>query len=622
METIYNAHWKFAHFFKKEALRPFLYALSEKMKEGNVCLNLKRMENYFDKERHPFAAEWTIDFSILENHPLIGRDPSKSLSYPFILDDNRLYTQRMYCYEQRFVANIQKMVAASQEKLQREKILNNVQLLQLARNLFPSSTDGQVNWQLIACLTAFSHQFSIITGGPGTGKTTTIAKLLSLLIEENSTSTPLKIFLAAPTGKASARMKESLDNLSSSLERENIELNKNTLEAIQAIEPKTIHRLLGYRWGSIHFKHNKDNPLDADIVVIDECSMIDIALFTKLLDAIDITKTRLILLGDRNQLASVEAGSLFGDLCLSLPELNYFDAESISFFKSIKSDMQLPALADSSYHDYYLMGHIVELQRSYRFSDEKGIGQFSKAVLNGDVDAVLKLQSDAGVIAIFEEEEEQKLMPDSQTDWINYFKEQIIQSYTQHEDIKEALAHINDYKILSAMKRDKKLGVRAINAEIRSKVSKENTEMLGGAYHNQLLMVRQNQANLKLDNGDIGIVRINEKEELFTYFVNKEIPVSPFVINEFEDAYAMTIHKSQGSEFDNVLILIPSSSGDNHQFLTRELLYTAVTRAKKSAVVIASTETLEKMVKNRVQRISGVTKLLQKKSCSLESSES
>lgn len=610
MKDLYsNTHWKFAKFFKEKALSPFLYALSEKMEQGNVCLDLTEMESYFNPEHHLFARDWEINIQALKEHFLVGS--SEEGSEPFVCHNNRLYTRRFFTYEQRFVHAIQSLINKEEAEEQRKKLLTNPYLLGMAQNLFPFKGEKGVNWQLIACLTAYCYRFSIITGGPGTGKTTTIAKLLCLLIASHSKEQSLKIKLAAPTGKASARMAESLAGLADNLKREGIELEEDILTAFQSIQPQTIHRLLGYQQSSIYFKHQQDNPLDADIIIIDECSMIDIALFTKLLEAINPKTTRLILLGDKNQLASVEAGSLFGDLCVSLPQLNVFDQNALDFFAAIRKEMKMPALASPLERIFPLLGHVVELQHSYRFSDDKGIGQFSKAILRGDLEMIEEQYSDAGIIVLLEDESEEPPSEYKNVEaCLNYFKRKIIESYTQQEDIQKALEHINDYKILCATKKGGSGSVWQINQDIRKMVMNKNKVNWAGAYHQQLLMVTQNHKDLNLDNGDIGIVKNNENGYLIAHFPNKKEAISALTINAYEDAYAMTIHKSQGSEFQHVLIIIPPLQKNSGQFLTRELLYTAVTRAKKTAIILADKKTLKQVVSQKVKRISGVCDLL------------
>lgn len=613
-ETLNNSHLKFSLLFKDSTLQPFLYALSKKIAQGNVCLDLNEKQHFFDERELAFFENRSLDIDILEQHPLVGREDEAVK--PFILKNNLLYTHRLFTYESRFVKSIKNLLSQQSTIDHKQRLLAAPDLLAFTKSLFPNPTNtAQTNWQFIACLTAFLHPFSIITGGPGTGKTTVVSKLLSLLIKENGNNQPLKIKLAAPTGKARARMEESLKGIRDNYDREGISIDNEILQQIETIKPQTIHRLLGYVHGNIAFKHHENNPLDADVVVIDECSMIDIALFSKLLKAIDPKKTKLILLGDRNQLASVDAGSLFGDLCLSLPQLNEFDTDHIGFFNVVNATItQLSPI--TNHQSFPLFGHIVELQRSYRFSDDKGIGKFSKAVLNGDWEQVARFQNEEGVIALFENEETKDSDKNAPA-WIDHFIKKICKSYESKNDIQDALNSINNYKILSATRKGNQ-GIGHFNTICKTGILANNkkespnnkTNEWAAFYHNQLIMVTKNQKDVALDNGDIGIVRYNDQQELTANFSTGDTikSILAAAIEQHEDAYSITIHKSQGSEFNHVLITIPET--ENEQFLTRELLYTAVTRAKDSAIILGSSAMIEKMVKNKVARVSGIIQSL------------
>lgn len=227
----------------------------------------------------------------------------------------------------------------------------------------------EINWQFVACVLAYLHQFFILTGGPGTGKTTTIAKMLQWIISENEN---VRIGLTAPTGKAAVRMAESLNNAS-----------KNMSDALQTkmqtLQPQTIHRLLGSKKNSLYFKYNADNFLPYDILIVDECSMVDTAQFAKFLSAIG-PNTKVILLGDKNQLASVEAGSIFGDLCKIREHNNSFSDKISTLFSDVFKLNISKKTSDVS----ILQDHITELEKSHRFNSEMGIGKLSRAVIENN----------------------------------------------------------------------------------------------------------------------------------------------------------------------------------------------------------------------------------------------
>ncbi|MEO6818596.1 MAG: AAA family ATPase, partial [Ginsengibacter sp.] len=370
MKLLNDVHQQFAEYFNSENLKPYLYLLSKRMSDGHICINLDEISNNDLDEYYTFSKK------SIEKEELVS-DGSKIK--PLILNNNRLYLHRYFNYETIILNRIKDFIKNENENNQQQEIQlkNNTSLLKL---LFQNNDKKEeaVNWQLVAAITAALNNFTIITGGPGTGKTTTVAKILTLL----STVNPrLKIALAAPTGKAAARMAESLKN---TLNNTEIPVSNEIKQKFETLEPSTIHRLLGYKRKSIYFKHNQQNPLDYDVIIIDESSMIDVALFAKLLDAIG-PKTKLILLGDKDQLASVEAGSLFGDLCQAQDKLNLFSKERIDFINQFIEEPGQPLnkhfVSNSS---HLLFGHIIELQKSHRFSDDKGIGKFSKAIIQNN----------------------------------------------------------------------------------------------------------------------------------------------------------------------------------------------------------------------------------------------
>jgi len=299
--TLNDVHQQFAEYFDIPALKPYAYLLSKKGSEGHICLHLDKIAA--EKENLPESYQ-KIETSnqLLESIPLVGTQGNDK--QPFVIYQNRLYLQRYFRYETEFLQRIRDFLVKEKTYLP-ERIALLQQQQPLISKLFAGTAGNGDNndpadWQLAAAITGVLNNFTIITGGPGTGKTTTVAKILAILF---ATDPALKVALAAPTGKAAARMAESLRNTT-------IEVDAHITEKFRLLQPATIHRLLKSINGSPYFRHNKDNPLNYDVVIIDECSMIDVALFAKLLDAIH-PDTRLILLGDKDQLASVEAGSLF-----------------------------------------------------------------------------------------------------------------------------------------------------------------------------------------------------------------------------------------------------------------------------------------------------------------------
>src|SRR5690625_3083062 len=298
---------------------------------------------------------------------------------------------------------------------------------------------------MIAALSAVLNQFTIITGGPGTGKTTTVAKFLSLLLRIYP---ELRVALAAPTGKAAARMAESLKNSTA--------LDAATQKLIQQFEPSTIHRLLKVKRNSIYFKHNRENPIPYDLVIIDESSMIDIALFSKLMEAIPDT-SKIVLLVDKNQLASVEDGSLFGDLCLAQNQLNQFSEERAQFINQfITSEAAKITEEHITKTNHLLFEKVIELQKSYRFSDDGGIGKLSKAILTNNRESLMPF---------FENKDEEVQIDTHYSDEIfsDFIKK--YEAYIRETDIKEAFKKLNQLRVLCAV-REGPHGVYSVNAQI------------------------------------------------------------------------------------------------------------------------------------------------------------
>ncbi|MFT4203621.1 MAG: exodeoxyribonuclease V subunit alpha [Chitinophagaceae bacterium] len=570
MDTLNDVHLQFAKYFRDSALEPYLYKLSQKMEEGSTCLDLEEV----DDDRLALAC------SVLVSQ---GANVQER---PFVLDKERLYMQRYFRYEIGLIEKIKAMVVAGNQRAT-ERAAQLATLQPQLNQLFPSDTT-ETDWQKIAACFALLNDFTIITGGPGTGKTTTVSKILELLLLQNPDIT---IALAAPTGKAAARMTESLRNAAGSL-------SAATQEKFAELKPSTIHRLLGTVKDSLYFKHGKDNPLVYDVIIVDECSMIDIALFSTLLDAIG-EQTRLILLGDKDQLSSVEVGSLFGDLCKTVAPLNHFSKDRLDLLKPVLAKENIPT--NDALH--FLQNNIVVLQISRRFDKEKGIGKLADAVIYNRQDALE---------ALLHKEEEQIAFDFSYSEsvWKDFAKGYA--DYIETDSIKESLLRLDHQRMLCAV-REGEHGTVRMNQKIEDYLlSQGKIDGKGNTfYHNRPIMVLENNYELGLYNGDIGLLRKGNDGVVKAWFLdsdNKDTglkSVLPGLISKMETVFAMTIHKSQGSEFDRVMVVLPDSHR-SEQLLTREILYTAVTRAKRWVLVAASQATIRETAERQVRRSSGV----------------
>jgi len=592
MQTINDVHQQFAAFFKSETLKPFAYLVSKRLAEGHICIHLDELNPLPEESLYLDQFDMNVSAKQWSNEPMVST-PSGD-KQPFVLHNRRLYLQRYFGYESSIVDAIYTIIylekEARAERLQQLSVHKVfIQSLSATGSIDNLPTEEKIDWQQSAAILGVLNNFTIITGGPGTGKTTTVAKILAILY---SIQPNLKVALAAPTGKAAVRMAESL-------KASRINVNESIKEQFKALVPTTIHRLLKFIPGSPYFRHDKTNPLIYDLVIVDEASMIDVALFAKLLAAIG-PGTRIILLGDKDQLASVEAGSLLGDLCQVQQQMNLTSAENKilvnSFIPDTARQITDAYIADA---DNVLFQHIIELKRSHRFTGDGGIGKFSRAIIHSRLDEIalfVDKNNDPNVRI------DTSYSDDLFNSFINDYANYIIE-----KDIAAAIGKLNQLRVLCAV-REGTQGLTAINKKIetylvRKGLIKNNTEF----YENRPIIVTRNYPELKLFNGDVGIIRPDMDGNLKAWFEDSDKnlkAVLPGYITSAETVFAMTIHKSQGSEYAKVLVMLPSNA--DQPLLTRELLYTAITRAKELVLLQASKESIMYTAKKRVQRASGI----------------
>jgi exodeoxyribonuclease V alpha subunit len=585
-----DIHRQFAEYFEEPAIWPYAYLLSQKLTEGNICISVDDVPENLNST--PYSKSITAKELIGLKHLVSKQDV---LTTPFILHNERLYFQRYFKYETSIIHKLNDLIAAEKTVLanrmsQLESQRTLIQSLKTDYKLDNLTTKEKVDWQLVAVTQALLNNFTIITGGPGTGKTTTLAKLLIVLYALDPNAT---VALAAPTGKASMRMLESLKGST-------LNFTNETREKIGQLVPSTIHSLLGYKRESVNFKHNADNPLPYNWVVVDEASMIDVPMFSKLLAALG-DSTRIILLGDKDQLASVEAGSLLGDLCQTLPSLNQFSNETAQWINQFITDDDRKINAEFIDDTKQLLaGHIIELKFSHRFNSQGAIGKVSRAVIEGDLEGLKSLigaPTASNVTFDFEYKEE----------ILSKFVEGY-EAYINELDIAEALKKLNQLRVLVAV-RESNRGMKAINKFIELHLRKKGLlKPDGDFYENRPIMVTRNMYDLELFNGDTGILRKDTSGNMKAYFEDAKGGVKsvlPAYLTYSETVFAMTIHKSQGSEFNNVLVVLPE--GTSNALLTRELLYTGITRAKDHITIQGKQDTIDYAVSTCVKRISGIT---------------
>ena len=543
-----------------EQLALLVALASARIRDGNVCLRL---------QDDPLLERLgiTIDLAGLAASPLVG-GPAEGGGTPLVLDGARFYLARYHAWERQVIDGVQRLLAAPPPAV-------DLALLQqgLAR-AFPD-LPGEVNWQRVAAALALTRRFALVSGGPGTGKTWTVARILELLLEQPG-GDGLRIALAAPTGKAAGRLTESIGAA-------------NPLLPERVGKARTLHRLLGMRPGRIDPAHGPDRPLPLDLLIVDEVSMVDLPMMARLLAALP-GEARLVLLGDRHQLASVEAGQVMADLCGD--GAGGYGAETARMLEELTgerlpvSPRPLPPIAD----------HLVILRRSRRFDPERGVGRLAAAVNRGDAAEALQVLrgTDASV----------QVMPADPATLRGLVRERVVPLFRSIRDAAspaEALARLNEARVLCAV-RDGPQGVRRLNALIEGALGETRRDL----YHGQPVMVTVNDYRLRLFNGDIGLVLRDRDGELRVWFAADESGVRsvlPGRLPPHETVYAMTIHKSQGSEFDQVILVLP---GQESPLVTRELLYTGITRARRGVTLCATEAALEQAVTHRVQRVGGL----------------
>ncbi len=456
--------------------------------------------------------------------------------------------------------------------------------------LFPLRED--TDWQRIAAAMAVLLPFCVISGGPGTGKTRTVTAILALLLEQ--AGRPLRIGMAAPTGKAATRLVAS-----SAAARQQLSLSDDIAQGLPT-EAATLHRLLGFRPGRSRPRHGRDNPLHLDVLVVDEASMVDLPLMSRLLSALR-PETRLILLGDKDQLASVEPGMVLGDIC-GRGRVGAYSEPLCQALAELAGARLQPVLAPP------IADHVAVLRESYRFAGHPGIAAAATSVNLGQGDAAVAVLTDPGY-------------PDAQLDTVpaeglrDYLRRWLVprmRTCLAATEPAQVLEGFNRWRVLCAV-REGPFGVHTLNRLCESVLLEEGVIARIGheAYAGHPLLVTSNDYRLGLYNGDVGMALADgsASRQVGVWFDTGEGPrrVAWPRIPSHETAFAMTVHKSQGSEFEEVILILPHH---HSRAMTRELLYTGITRARDRVVVIGSPESVVTAASSRVDRVSGLYEAL------------
>jgi len=617
---------------------------SHQLGQGHVCLDLAAtLANPDFTLSLPPEGEDAQQAMILPSQVLAGLSLESWLAAcagsallesegaPLVLSGACLYMRRYWNYERQVAGNIAQRLQASAEAPK--------DLAKRLASLFPDAlvVDGKrlIDWQKLACAMAAQGRFTLITGGPGTGKTTTVVRLLALLQEAAmATGEPLRLSLAAPTGKAAARLTESIG-----AQVQSLAMDESVREQIPTLVT-TLHRLLGSRPGSRHFRHDAANPLPLDVLVVDEASMIDLEMMASLLAALP-AHARLILLGDKDQLASVEAGAVLGDLCREAERGGYSEATRTRLESQTGERLEDPALVVG---DQALAQHIVMLRHSRRFGSGSGIGRLARAVNLGDAQAARETLAagadDLHVLRLSSEQDRalERLLIDGQGSgesrpqgYAHYL--QRMQALRPAPDANEqawddwagtVLAAFDQFRLLCAVRKGA-WGVEALNERIAEALERRGLlEQAHGWYEGRPVLVTRNDYSLGLMNGDIGIaLRLPEPPEVSGEAVRQVLRVVfprndgsgtlrhilPSRLSAVETVFAMTVHKSQGSEFAHCALILPDSL---NPVLTKELIYTGITRARQwFSLIEARAGIFEQAVQRRVQRRSGLREALE-----------
>lgn len=528
--------------------------LSRSIREGNICLPLGAAPSLPAEAGGVGGLEWpgTREWrSALGKSKAVGRPDEQT---PLVIDaSNRLYLRRYWNYEQRLAIALRQRAAHDQ-----------------------TSTRGKTKAQPGTIDAAGTNALTIISGGPGTGKTTIILDIMARLFGEPGNER-LRVALTAPTGKAAARLEET------------IRIRLETIscpDEIKARIPKnalTIHRLLGFKSNSVYFRHDRENPLPFDLVVIDEASMVALPLLSKLFEALP-ERCRIILLGDHDQLASVEPGAVLADM--------------VDAARSPGSPLR---------------NAVVTLEKNYRFSEQSGIHHLCGAVRRGDANQaihILREQSHPDLVSS-EFHELRELT--------TKFSEAVLAGFSAFTTEKEpatALAKLKTFRVLAALRRGP-FGVGGLNRKIEKILGEAELipKHVSSSYAGKPILITQNDPQLQLYNGDVGVLLPDVEEtenppQLWAWFTGNENTLRRFApgrLPQHEPAYAMTVHKSQGSEFDRVLFILPDADAP---VLTRELIYTGLTRARSQVELWWHEAVFMKAVARRAERNSGLRDLL------------
>lgn len=570
----------------RELLRELVRTLGAGQSDGHVCVDLRA---WCDEPREPGAPP-RPDLDVVRRELLatgVVGDATEAdgtaAPVPLLIDgEQRLYARRHLQAERRIASFVQRRLSRPPDATA-ARLRDGLEAL----DLLPERADT-IDWQLAAVVAGAARSLTVLCGGPGTGKTTTVTRLLSLLLQQRA---DLRIAVAAPTGKAAARLGEAL--AARAAERPELE------HALSGLEPRTLHRLLGYlpledafRYGSA-----RDARLPYDVVVVDEVSMVDPAIFAELCAALD-DDTRLVLVGDKDQLAAVSAGQVLGDLCAAArPELGV-GAELAALVAST-TGMALPVQPDAA----PIANATVALATNHRFGTQPGIGGFAEALMQRRPDDALDAV-DAGHDDLRRTDDRERALQDFEPHLLHLL------DAARSGDAERALAAVPHARVLTAQRLGP-TGAVEWNRRIEARLGAlDRLRSDDPFYIGRPILVTANDQQNRIWNGDLGVVGRGPDGAPEVWLPDAHggaRRLNPRRLPAHETAWAMTVHKSQGSEFDHVLLVLPERDGP---LLHASLIYTGVTRARRSATICADRELLSLGLRRWPARRSGLADAL------------
>jgi exodeoxyribonuclease V alpha subunit len=559
---------------------------------GHVCVDLAAIRTTASSDTDlpadldtlpwPDPVHW---LDRLAASPMVGE------ARPLHLDGTNLYLDRLWADERAVAADLRGRAATAAPGVDAATLAAGL------RELFGG--DDEPDLQRMAAAAAVLRRVAVVAGGPGTGKTRTVARVLALLdaqAEAAAARTPL-VALAAPTGKAAARLEEAVRSGA-----EDMAVDEAVKDRLRALAGVTLHRLLGFNPGNrTRFRHNRLNRLPFDVVVVDETSMVSLSLMARLLEAVR-PDARLILVGDPEQLASVEAGAVLGDIVGPASKGLCMDEAARDELAAVTGQRVPPGVGAEA----AIGNGIVVLRKVHRFGT--AIAALAEAIQRGDGDATVRVLQEGGPNIEWIVTDDESPAPGD----LPAVRAAAVESGTtvieaaRAGDAATAIVALGRFRLLCAHRHGPD-GVAVWMQRVEDWLRAEVEGFLTGGewYVGRPLIVTENDYGLRLYNGDTGVVVEAGDSRLVAAFERGGgvAEVSPTRLAAVDTVYAMTVHKSQGSQFHTVAFMVPAAGS---RLLTRELLYTAVTRAQERLILVGAEESIRAAVARPISRASGL----------------